>query len=173
MDTRFEYRNEGMERGYGTIVHPVMPNKLECDVVVIGAGPNGLTAAAYLARAGLKVILVERRGEIGGGLATEEILYPCHYANTHAIYHMIVDYLPMTRDFNFSERGLLWIYPNAQTGMIFKDKRSILLHRMQDCTYDSILRWSEEDANKFADWIRVINRNLDTWWPGMSTRVGS
>ena len=39
------------------------------DLVVIGAGPNGLMAAAYLAKAGLKVALVERRYEIGGGLA--------------------------------------------------------------------------------------------------------
>jgi phytoene dehydrogenase-like protein len=138
-----------------------MPNKLECDVAVVGAGPNGLMTAAYMAKAGLKVILLERRGEIGGGLATEEVLYPCHYANTHAMYHLMVDYLPMMSDFNFSERGLLWIYPNAQTGMIFKDRRSLLLSRMQDCSYDSILRWSEEDANKFADWIRVINRMMD------------
>lgn len=161
MKTRFEYKNEGMEKGYGTIVHPVMPNKLECDVAVIGAGPNGLITAAYLAKAGLKVILLERRGEIGGGLATEEILYPCHYANTHAIYHLMVDYLPALKDFNFADRGMLWIYPNAQTGMIFKDKKSILLNRMQDCTFDSILRWSEEDAMKFADWIRVLNRMMD------------
>ena len=52
------------------------PPESEWDVVVIGAGPNGLITAAYLAKAGLKVCLVERRYEIGGGLATEEVLYP-------------------------------------------------------------------------------------------------
>ena len=45
------------------------------DVVIIGAGPNGLMAGAYLAKAGAKVAVVERRYEVGGGLATEEILF--------------------------------------------------------------------------------------------------
>ncbi len=72
----------------------------ETDVVIIGAGPNGLIAAAYLSAAGLDVTLLERRFEIGGGLATEEILFPHHYANTHASYHYMVDYLPPVDDFD-------------------------------------------------------------------------
>ena len=46
------------------------PAKSAFDVVIIGAGPNGLIAGAYLAKAGLSVALVERRFEAGGGLAT-------------------------------------------------------------------------------------------------------
>ena len=45
------------------------------DAVVIGAGHNGLTAAAYLARAGRKVLVLERRHVVGGAAVTEEI-YP-------------------------------------------------------------------------------------------------
>ena len=74
------------------------PPESHWDVVVIGAGPNGLIAAAYLAKAGLRVALVERRYEIGGGLATEEILFPGYYSNIHAIYHMMVDYMPALQD---------------------------------------------------------------------------
>ena len=44
----------------------------EYDVIIIGAGPNGLICGAYLARAGLKVALMERRHETGGGLDTLE-----------------------------------------------------------------------------------------------------
>ena len=46
------------------------------DVVIIGSGPNGLCAGAYLARAGLKVLILEKRCEAGGGLATEEVTIP-------------------------------------------------------------------------------------------------
>ncbi len=51
------------------------PDESDWDVVVIGAGPNGLIASAYLAKAGLKVATVERRYEIGGGLALMAIPY--------------------------------------------------------------------------------------------------
>ena len=43
------------------------------DGIILGGGPNGLTLAAYMARAGLKVLVLERRMEIGGGLATEKV----------------------------------------------------------------------------------------------------
>ena len=49
-----------------------MPAKY--DAIVIGAGHNGLTAAAYLARAGRKVLVLERRHVVGGAAVTEEIL---------------------------------------------------------------------------------------------------
>ncbi|RLC94245.1 MAG: hypothetical protein DRI39_03470, partial [Chloroflexi bacterium] len=62
------------------------PAESDWDAVVIGGGPNGLITAAYLAKAGAKVAVIERRYEVGGGLATEEILFPCYYSNMHAIY---------------------------------------------------------------------------------------
>ena len=56
------------------------------DVIILGGGPNGLTAGAYLARAGQKVLILEKRHEMGGGLATEEVTGTSGlYANTHAI----------------------------------------------------------------------------------------
>ncbi len=158
MQTRFPYQNKAE---YSEKFHPVMPPELECDVAVIGGGPNGLLAAAYLAKTGLKVILLERRGEIGGGLATEEVLYPLHYANTHAVFHMMVEYMPAFTDFDLDKRGLMWIGPNAQTGMIFKDKSSILLHRMAEDTFDCLLKYSQQDATTFYSEIMRLNRMMD------------
>jgi phytoene dehydrogenase-like protein len=66
------------------------------DVIVIGAGPNGLEIGAYLSKAGQKVLLLEKRFEAGGGLATEQVTLPDFFHNTHAVYHMMVDYAPMT-----------------------------------------------------------------------------
>ena len=88
---------------------PRMPDELNADVVVIGGGPNGLILAAYLARAGARVILLEKRYEVGGGLSTEEVIFPLYYANTHATYHMMVDYMPVLSDFDFQRHGALLI----------------------------------------------------------------
>lgn len=137
------------------------PDQSEWDVVVIGAGPNGLMAAAYLAKAGLKVALVEARYEIGGGLATDEILYPCFSSNPHVVYHLMVDYMPVIRDFDLDGPALTWIKPNAQTGMIFEDGKSLLLTRMIEDTKDSISKYSLKDAVAFGKVMRTWKRVVE------------
>ena len=68
--------------------------KYKYDFIIIGGGPNGLCVAAYLSKAGQKVVVLERYFEVGGGLATEEVTLGGYYHNTHCIYHMMVDYAP-------------------------------------------------------------------------------
>lgn len=125
------------------------------DVIVIGGGPNGLITAAYLAKAGLKVAVVERRYEIGGGLVTEEVLFPGYYSNAHVVYHMMVDYMPVIKDFNLDRHALVWIKPNLQTAMVFEDRKSLLLTRMIEDTKDSISKFSFKDAIAFGKVIRT------------------
>jgi phytoene dehydrogenase-like protein len=150
------------------------PPESHWDVVVIGAGPNGLIAAAYLAKAGLRVALVERRYEIGGGLATEEILFPGYYSNMHAIYHMMVDYMPALRDFNLAQHGLVWIKPNLQSSMVFENGESLLLTRMIEDTADSFLKYSTKDAETFSRtmgrWRKIVKDIIapSTYLPPMA-----
>lgn len=131
------------------------PAESDWDVIIIGAGPNGLMTAAYLAKAGLRVVVVERRYEIGGGLVTEEILFPCYYSNAHVIYHLMVDYMPVLKDFDLDRHALVWIKPNAQTAMVFEDGKSLLLTHMLEDTKDSIRKYSFKDAISFGKMMRV------------------
>ena len=156
-ESRFEY-NAGDPFGH---MQEEFPEESEFDVVIIGAGPNGLIAGAYLARAGLSVAICERRFEAGGGLATEENLYPCYASNPHVLYHMMVDYMPAIRDFDLDGPALTWIRPNAQKGMVFEDGSSLLLSRMVNDTKDSISKFSFKDAVTFGKvirkWRRIVN----------------
>ena len=131
------------------------------DVIVIGGGPNGLTAASYLAKAGLKVLVLEKRYEMGGGLATEEVTTAGFYHNTHAIYMMMTEYAPAYKDLNLEELyGLKHIYPPLQYAMPFEDGSCLCLYNDLEKTCESIAKFSKQDADsyrelstKFAGWM--------------------
>ncbi|HIL95421.1 MAG TPA: NAD(P)/FAD-dependent oxidoreductase, partial [Pseudomonadales bacterium] len=74
------------------------------DVIVIGAGHNGLTCAAYLAAAGLKVKVLERRSVVGGAAVTEEF----HPGFKNSVYAYSISLLnpKVIRDLNLSRHGL-------------------------------------------------------------------
>jgi len=106
------------------------------DVVILGAGPNGLCAAAYLAKAGLKVLVLEKRCEAGGGLATEEVTVAPHMHNTHSVYHLMVDYAPVYKDFKLAERyNLKYVRPELQFALPLSDNRSVRIYTDLDRTY--------------------------------------
>lgn len=124
------------------------------DAVVIGAGHNGLCLAAYLARAGLKTAIVERRHEEGGGANTEEPLLPGYRFNLHAQYMEFFDIMPMIQDFDLESLGLRTVMPEAQAGIAFADGRPpIVLHRpdLLDRTRASIARYSKADADMYLE----------------------
>ncbi len=139
---------------------PQFPDETETDVVVIGAGPNGLLAAAYLTAAGLDVTVVERRFEIGGGLATEEILFPGHYANTHASYHYMVDYLPPLTDFDMAGQGLRYHKPYGQIGGVFGEDYVYLCKSFED-SRDALARFGIDQADAYGRMATRFHQIVD------------
>jgi phytoene dehydrogenase-like protein len=122
------------------------------DVIIIGAGPNGLAIAAYLSKAGQKVLLLEKRFEAGGGLCTEQVTLPEFYHNTHAVYMMMADYAPVYSDFQFEERyNVRHIYPDLQVAMSLADRSTLCIYKDTDRTCASIAKFSKRDAESYRD----------------------
>ncbi len=99
----------------------------EYDVAIVGGGPNGLICGAYLARAGLRVVILEARHETGGGLDTFE--FAGFRFNPHAIYHMMADYMPPYKDLDLAARGVKYIYPEVQCAYVNQNAAPLLLYR--------------------------------------------
>ena len=81
------------------------------DGVVIGAGHNGLTLAAYLARAGLKIAVVERNARAGGGCSTDEPVLPGYRFNLHSNFFMGFRHSPLIRDLELYRFGFSYVEP--------------------------------------------------------------
>jgi phytoene dehydrogenase-like protein len=132
------------------------------DVVIIGAGPNGLAMGAYLSRAGLKVLLLEKRHEAGGGLATEEVTLPDYIHNTHAVYMMMVDYAPIYTDLKLEEEyGVKHIHPSLQFALPLSDGKCLCLYSDPERTCNSIARFSKRDADSYRELYHTAKRIVD------------
>ena len=131
------------------------------DIIIIGSGPNGLAIGAYLSKAGQKVLLLEKRFEAGGGLATEQVTLPDFFHNTHAMFHMMVDYAPVYDDFQFEEKwGVQHIYPELQSAMPLADGRCICLYQDVEKTCSSISQFSKKDAESYRDIYHQYNEMM-------------
>ena len=84
------------------------------DGIVLGTGHNGLIAQAYLAKAGLKTLSVDRLGIAGGGLRTEENpRHPGVLHNTHAFFHRAASDMPWYKDLELKRHGAEYIEPEV------------------------------------------------------------
>jgi phytoene dehydrogenase-like protein len=127
----------------------------EYDVIIIGSGPNGLEIGAYLSKAGQRVLLLEKRYEAGGGLATEQITLPDYFHNTHAIFHMMVDYAPVYQDFKLEEQYLVkHIFPDLQWALPTPDGKCLCVYIDVEKTCQSIAQFSQKDADAYRDMYR-------------------
>jgi phytoene dehydrogenase-like protein len=132
------------------------------DVIVIGAGANGLIAAAYMAKAGKKVLVLERSAWFGGGVATREVVSPGFRHDIHSATHIVIQGNPLIRNDELgliSKFGLKYIYPEGIFSTIFDDHTSIVSYSNLDKTCQSIAAISPRDADAYR---RFTTKGLET-----------
>lgn len=122
----------------------------EHDAIIIGAGHNGLILANYLTKAGLDVVVLEKRLEAGGGLTTEEVTLPGFYHNLHSLFHDAVDVMPAMNDLRLAEEHhVRYVLPKVQVGMPLRDGRALTVHLDIEKTVRSLARISSADAERY------------------------
>src|ERR671935_32538 len=114
------------------------------DAIIIGAGHNGLVAACYLARAGRKVLVLERRYIVGGACVTEEV-FPGFKVSTAAYVNSLFR-KEIIRDLRLADFGFAVLERNPSSFTPFPDGRSLLLGPDQHWTLREIAKFSPRDA---------------------------
>ena len=127
------------------------------DGIIIGAGHHGLILGSYLARAGLDILLVERRLAYGGGLCTREVTLPGFHHNLHSINHFHISETPWFKDLNLGAR-VTYITPRYEFGQAHQDGSALVLGRDLEESVANIARFSKKDAATFREWNRKAEK---------------
>jgi phytoene dehydrogenase-like protein len=128
------------------------------DVIIVGGGHNGLTCGCYLAKAGLKILVLERRKNIGGGACTEEVTLPGFKHNLHSGAHSWIFAGPVYNDLELEKFGSRYVFPEIQYGALFSDGRSLIAYRDKEKTIKNIEKFSKRDAKVYSDTLLKFDK---------------
>jgi len=124
----------------------------DTDVIVVGAGHNALVCAGYLAQAGYKVTVIERRHKVGGAVVTEEII-PGYQFDLGGSAHILINHTPIVDDLKLTEYGLDYLDLDPLFFAPFPDGTHITIWKDLDKTCESIAQVSPEDADNYRHFV--------------------
>lgn len=127
------------------------------DVIVVGAGHNALVTAAYLARAGHRVGVFERRGMVGGAVSTTEVV-PGYRFDLGGSAHILIRLTPVVEELGLEQHGLEYLELDPLFFAPFPDGDSVFFHRSEDRTCDDL-------EKRFPSQGEAYRRFLDDWRP--------
>ena len=126
------------------------------DAIVVGAGHNGLINAGYLARAGLKVAVLERREIVGGSCVTEEIAPGFRVSRTSYVCSMLLP--EIVRDFRLAHYGYRTYSPEVPDLCPFPDGRYFMTSKDPAKAHQEMSKFSKKDADAHDKFLDDLNR---------------
>ncbi|MDP8928818.1 MAG: NAD(P)/FAD-dependent oxidoreductase, partial [Actinomycetota bacterium] len=152
------------------------------DVVVVGAGPNGLAAAVRLAQAGRSVLLLESADVVGGGARSAELTLPGYVHDVCSAVHPLAAGSPYLSSLPLGEHGLEWVHPEAPLAHPLDDGPAVILERSIDATGEHLDRedagaWRRLFAPLARGWHAIREQFLGPLWrlpqrPVVTARFG-
>lgn len=123
------------------------------DGIILGTGHNALILQAYLCRAGLRILAVDRADVPGGGLTTiENPNLPGFLHNTHSFFHRALTAMPWYRDLELERQGVRYIEPELNVALLLKDGRSLQWWTDLERSIESFAQFSARDAANIRRW---------------------
>jgi phytoene dehydrogenase-like protein len=123
------------------------------DGIILGAGHNGMILQAYLGKAGMKVLAIERRAVTGGGLSTlEDPRHPGFLHNTHAFFQRAITTMPWYADLELERHGARYIEPELNVALLTSDGGLLGWWTDIERTAQSFEQFSRKDAETLRRW---------------------
>lgn len=137
------------------------------DVIVVGAGHNGLTCAAYLARAGKNVLVLEARDVVGGLAWTMEMPNaPGYKVNPCSVEFLLTGVEPsIDHELELEKFGLRWVYPDTLLTWLGPDGQVMPIWKDRSRLVDEIKRYSHKDARRYEQLCDDITATLKVALP--------
>jgi phytoene dehydrogenase-like protein len=133
------------------------------DGIVLGTGHNALVLQAYLCRAGLRVLSLDRAAVPGGGLRTEENpRHPGFRHNTHSVFHRGITAMPWYRDLELNRHGARYVEPELNVALILPDGRALEWWTDLERTSESFSEFSKKDAAALRRWVAEFEPIVET-----------
>lgn len=138
------------------------------DAIIIGAGHNGLVTACYLARAGKKVLVLERRYVVGGACVTEET-FPGYKVSTAAYVNSLFR-KDIIQELRLHDHGFAVLERNPSSFTPFPDGRYLLIGPDRQMTTREISKFSHKDAENYPKYEAMLERVADVIEPTLEMR---